>query len=92
MNRSNLIQNQDKTHPTNELEVLFIRGLPYFSPKTAKNIALLLDNGETAVKIKRSLKASDANILSLINGFIDYYTENTVRARELLLPYSQTDY
>ena len=33
--------------PENQDEILFIRGLPYFAPKTAKKIALALDLGVT---------------------------------------------
>jgi hypothetical protein len=78
--------------PQNDAEVRFIRGLPYYSPRTAKQIAFCLDNGSTKEEVVRGIYGKDVVVDRMLDDFIDFYVREPERAKEMFMPYSWTDY
>jgi hypothetical protein len=82
-----------KTEPQNAEEVLFIRGLPFYCPRTAKATAFLLDNGGSKSSILKKLKKPVSDVaITMFSNFCDFYINNPKRAKELFKPYSEKDW
>ena len=82
--------------PENQDEILFIRGLPYFAPKTAKKIALALDLGVTPQTLIKKCKGykhpfCGIDVSDVVEHFINFYAAHIERARELFVEYSNAD-
>ena len=82
--------------PETEEEFLFIRGFPYFAPRTAKAVAFALDNGTKPQDLIKKFKGFKHPYLGMdvtdaVEHFIKFYVENNPRARELFMDYSNTD-
>jgi hypothetical protein len=77
-------------------EALFIRGFPYFAPRTAKQVAFALDNGVSAEILMKRFKGFKHPYLGMdvtdsVHHFIKFYVEHNERAKELFIDYSNTD-
>lgn len=78
--------------PNNEDEVRFMSAL-YYAPRLCKSIASALDLGVAKVHVEKPLLSlKHEGTRELLQTFINFYTAETERARELMLPYSITDY
>ena len=80
------------TKPQNDGEVLFISSLPYYAPRIAKQIAFLMDNGETKESILKLFPKADEMFLRMFDAFVDFYISDTERAREIFMPYTCADF
>ena len=92
----NEIELKKAPKPETPNEVLFICGFPYFAPKTAKTVACGLDNGISPDVFRKKLKGFKhpylgVDVSDAVEHFIKFYVENTERARELFMDYSNTD-
>lgn len=72
-------------------------GTLYFAPKTANQIAFARDLGTNKNDILKKLTyagddAFTKNLNESLREFIEYYTANLDRAKELMMPYSEANF